>query len=159
MYPWVSCVTKPWGYAIQHMPVPVPSQDKLGWEGCGRKGIRSKNGGMMEVDCWLVLMEWRPCGLSECPRLVVFPSSIKSRRSFLLAPADPDGPGKRAVKRLWLCGGGILAPKLCILPFFGFLSRQVSWVVDFVCSTWPSVSQMWTVTSQAVDISHHIVSH
>jgi len=29
---------------------------------------------------------------------------IKSR-SYLLALAHPDGPGKRAVKRLW-CGGG-----------------------------------------------------
>jgi len=37
-------VTKPQGYAIQHIPVPVPSQDN--WEGCGRKGIRRKNGGI-----------------------------------------------------------------------------------------------------------------
>jgi len=38
------------------------------------------------------------------PRLpvVILRSTIRSRRSFLLAPAHPDGPGKRAVKRLWL---------------------------------------------------------
>jgi len=26
---------------MQHIPVPVPSQDK--WEGCGRKGMQRKN--------------------------------------------------------------------------------------------------------------------
>jgi len=31
------------------LSVPVPSQDKLG--GLRRKGIRRKNGGLMEVDC------------------------------------------------------------------------------------------------------------
>jgi len=36
--------TKPWGYAIQHIPVPVPSWDN--WEGCIRKGIWCKNGGI-----------------------------------------------------------------------------------------------------------------
>jgi len=34
------------GHSIQHIPVPVPSQDKLG--GSGRKGIWRKNGG--EID-------------------------------------------------------------------------------------------------------------
>jgi len=36
---------------------------------------------------------------------VIFPCTTKSRNSFLV-PADPGGPGKRAIKRLW-CGGGI----------------------------------------------------
>jgi len=36
--------TKPWGYAIQHIPVPVLSQEN--WEGCSRKGIQCKNGGI-----------------------------------------------------------------------------------------------------------------
>jgi len=31
----------------------------------------------------------------------IFPCTIKSRRRFLLAPAHPDSPGKRAIK--WLC--------------------------------------------------------
>ena len=48
---------------------------------------------------WLVRMEWRPAGWSVCLPLLVFPCTIKSRSS-LLAPAHPDGPGKRAVKRL-----------------------------------------------------------
>jgi len=31
-------------------------------------------------------------------------------RSSVLAPAHPDGPGKRSVKRLW-CGGCTLCPR------------------------------------------------
>ena len=35
---------------------------------------------------------------------VIFPCTIKFRRSFLLAPAHPRGsPGKRVVKRLCVC--------------------------------------------------------
>jgi len=61
----------------------------------GRKGIRpvKKYGG------W-----WRWSG-TGCLPLLISPCTIKSRSS-LLAPADPGGPGKRAVKRLW-CDGGI----------------------------------------------------
>jgi len=33
----------------------------------------------------------------------IFSCTIKSRRSFLLAPAHPGSPGKRAVKRLCVC--------------------------------------------------------
>ena len=42
---------------------------------------------------WLVRMEWRPAGWTVCLPLLIFPCTIKSR-SFLLAPADPSGPGK-----------------------------------------------------------------
>jgi len=49
---------------------------------------------------WLVQMEWCPAGWSVCLPLLIFPCTMKSRSS-LLAPAHPDGPGKRAVKRLW----------------------------------------------------------
>jgi len=52
---------------------------------------------------WLVRMEWRPAGWSVCLPLLIFPCTIKSRSS-LLAPAHPAGPGKRAVKRLCVCG-------------------------------------------------------
>jgi len=48
---------------------------------------------------WLPRMEWHPAGLSVCLPLLIFPCTIKSISS-LLAPADPGGPGKRAVKRL-----------------------------------------------------------
>jgi len=54
----------------------------------------------MEVDCRLVRMEWRPAGLSVCLPLLISLCTIKSRRKFLLAPAHPGGPGKRAIKRL-----------------------------------------------------------
>ena len=67
-------------------------------------GRSVKTGGLMEVDYWLVRMEWRPPGLSVCLPLVILPSTIKSTRSFLPAPAHPDGPGKRAVKWWWWCG-------------------------------------------------------
>ena len=49
---------------------------------------------------WLVWMEWCPAGWSMCLPLLIFPCIIKSRSS-LLAPADPSGPRKRAVKWLW----------------------------------------------------------
>jgi len=52
---------------------------------------------------WLVRTEWRPTGWSVCLPLLIFPCTMKSRRS-LLAPAHPGGPGIRAVKRLWFGG-------------------------------------------------------
>ena len=52
-------------------------------------------------------MEWHPAGWLMCLHLLIFPCTIKSRSS-LLAPAHPGGPGKRAVKRLWLCNGSTL---------------------------------------------------
>jgi len=67
------------------------SKTRINWEGCGRNCIRHKSGGgvLMEVDCWLVWTEWRPPGLSVCLPLVMLPGTIKSRRSFLLAPVHP----------------------------------------------------------------------
>jgi len=53
---------------------------------------------------WEVRMEWRSARLSACLPVLIFPCTIKSRSS-LLAPANPGGPGKRAVKWLWWCGG------------------------------------------------------
>ena len=62
-----------------------------------RKGIRPvKNMGDGGDEHWLVRMEWRPAGWSMCLPLSIFPCTIKSR-SFLLAPALPGSPGKRAV--------------------------------------------------------------
>jgi len=37
------------GYASQH--ILVLSQVRITWEGCGRNGIRRKNGGIREVGC------------------------------------------------------------------------------------------------------------
>ena len=39
------------------------SQARIKWKGCGRKGIRRKNGGVMEVARWLV---WRGCAQLDC---------------------------------------------------------------------------------------------
>ena len=63
--------------------------------------------GVMEVGHWLFWMEWRLAGWWVCLPLLILPCTIKSRSS-LLAPAHPDGPGKRAMKRLWCGGGGIM---------------------------------------------------
>jgi len=59
-------------------------QARINWEGCGRKGIWRKNGDTI-------------VGVSAS---VIFPDTIKSRRRFLLAPADLGSPEKRSVKRL-----------------------------------------------------------
>jgi len=72
----------------------------------GRKGIHPvKIWGDGGGGLWLVRMEWLPAGWSVCLPLFISPCTIKSTSS-LLAPDHPGGPGKRAVKRLWLwCGG------------------------------------------------------
>jgi len=44
-----------------------------------------------------------PSRMAGVSASVNFPCTMKSRSS-LLATAHPDGPGKRAVKRLWWCG-------------------------------------------------------
>jgi len=76
----------------------------------------------MKVDCWLVQIEWRHL---DC---LVLPSTIKSRRSFLLASAHPGGPGKRALKRLAGDGGGSmgLVSHLCTHK------NVLTWAVVFV---------------------------
>jgi len=47
-------------------------------------------------------MEWRPPRLLVCLPLVILLSTIKSRRSFILALVHRGSPRKRSVKRLWL---------------------------------------------------------
>ena len=49
-------------------------QAKISWEGCGRKDIQHKNGGMMEVGAPIVQ---RIVGASAS---IMFPCTIKSRR-------------------------------------------------------------------------------
>ena len=46
---------------------------------------------------WLVRMEWRLAGWSECLPLIIFPCTIKSKSS-LLAPAHPGGRGETGHK-------------------------------------------------------------
>jgi len=76
------------------------SQARINWEGRGRKGIRSKNGGINGGGLLIGPDEWRQPRLLVCLPLLILLSTIKSRRSFLLAPAHPGRRRKRAVKRL-----------------------------------------------------------
>ena len=65
-------------YAIQH--IWCLSQARINWEGCGRKGIRRKIGGMMEVGASMVPMGWHPAGLlAHLPLLSSHCCLIKSR--------------------------------------------------------------------------------
>ena len=93
----------------------LPSVLRHCWLG-DRKGIRPiKNMGDGGGGHWLVQMEWHPAGWSVCLPLLISPCTIKSRSS-LLALANPGGPGKRAVKRLW-CGSGHFLYKLQVFKF------------------------------------------
>ena len=77
----------------------------VGWQ--ERHPAPLKNMGDDGDGHWLVRMEWRPAGWSVCLPLLISPCTIKSRSS-LLAPAHLGGPGKRAAKRLWCGGGGLV---------------------------------------------------
>jgi len=72
-----------------------------------------------------VPMEWRPAGWSVCQPLVILPSNIKSRRSFLLPPAHPDGPRKRAVKQLWCGVVAVFGISLSMLLILGSYAMHV----------------------------------
>ena len=78
-----NCVLVTWNtnqasrYAIQHTWCLF--QARINWEGCGRKGIWRKIGGMMEVGALLVWMGWRPAGLSVHLPLLSSARLIKSR--------------------------------------------------------------------------------
>ena len=120
-----------------------------------------KMGGLMDVDCWLVRIEWCPCRLSVCLPLVILPSTMKSRRSFLLAWAHLGGPRKRAIKWLWWCGGSSVCTHgfycwqwVCLLVLFRHLSAgcaelaqeipEFPW--DGVCiSQWSRSIPCWKV--------------
>jgi len=77
------------------------SQARTNWEGCGRKGIWCKNRGIDGGGLLIGPDGVAPSRLSMCLPLVILPSTIKSRRSFLLAPAHPGGSRQRVVKQLW----------------------------------------------------------
>ena len=80
--------------------------DTVGWAAGRASGCEKIWGDDGGGHC-LVQMEWRRTGWSVCLPLLIFRCTIKSRSS-LSAPVHPVGPGKRAVKRLWWCGGVIL---------------------------------------------------
>jgi len=68
----------------------------INWEDCGRKDIGRKNGEIDDGDGLLIGPDGvAPTRIVGVSALFILPSAIKSRRSFLLAPAHPGGrPGK-----------------------------------------------------------------
>jgi len=63
-------------YAIQH--VWYLSQARINWEGCGRKGIPRKTGGIMAVGASMVQMAWHLARLSVHLPLLSSPHVLKS---------------------------------------------------------------------------------
>ena len=60
------------------------SQARINWEGCDRKGIPRKNGGMMEVGQSLTSSDgMAPTWTVGVSTSVIFPCTIKSRRAWL----------------------------------------------------------------------------
>jgi len=76
-----------------------PMQARVKWEGCGRKGIRRKNGGMMEVGRWLVRVEWRPAGWSISLSLLSSLAPLNSRRTRPCSPRKR--PCHGCVYKVW----------------------------------------------------------
>jgi len=95
VYLWWNSVAKATGYASQH--IWCVSQARINWEGCARKGIWRKNGGMEEMkapisldgvavhpDCWCV-----------CPCYLHFASeNPEDGKMYLLVPAHLGCPGQ-----------------------------------------------------------------
>jgi len=92
----VTSIVQATGYARLH--IWCLSQARMNLEGCGgRKGIRCKNGGTMEMGSLISpdgMASIRIVGVSAS---VILSCAIKSRRRFLLAPTQPEWS---AVKRL-----------------------------------------------------------
>jgi len=72
-----------------------------------------ENWNWWEVDCWLVPKEWCPPGLLVCLPLVILFSTIKYRRSFLLALVHPGGLGERPW--WWWCTDNSVNSGFCSL--------------------------------------------
>ena len=92
------------GYASQH--IWCLSKARIKWEGCGRKGIwRKKYWGMMEVGSLTLISPdgVAPSWMVGVSASDIFPCTIKSRRSFLLALSHLGSPGKGAscVRCIW----------------------------------------------------------
>jgi len=92
------------GYGSQH--IWCLSQAKIKWH-LRQEGIQhTKMGGPGSGDdgggSLISLDGVAPCWMVGVSASVIFPSTIKFRR-FLLVPAHPGSPGKRAITRLCVC--------------------------------------------------------
>ena len=99
-------------------------------------------------------VEWcgaQPDGL--CLPLLIIPCTIKSRSS-VLAPAHLGGPGKRAVKRLWWCGGcvGITT------TVFSHCTGQPVFAGTFTCRWQLAYSDKEEYTSSLNDVTYTMTS-
>jgi len=91
---------------------------------------------------WLVQMEWRPAGWLVSAS-VNLPLHHKVSRKSLLAPAHPNGPGKRAVKRLW-CGDVVKPTYFCTEDACTEIDICVpKWTVLIFCMYWKWLYQYW----------------
>ena len=102
--------SKPWWYAIQHIPVPVPSQEKLG--GLRQEGHPASKWETMEVGRSLVWMGWRPTRWLVCTTLLSSLASVSPEDFFWhwLTQMGPEKGRKMVVawclhpkSRQWIC--------------------------------------------------------
>jgi len=106
----------------------ILSQARINWEGCGRKGIRHKIWGLMEVDCWLVRVEWRPPGLLISNPPASVPPFFLRRMPFL--------PQLSQFILAWDRDRNILD---CISPWLGY---PVAWLPPWLGLCFHS-SELW----------------
>jgi len=83
---------------------------------------------------WLVRMEWRPAWWLVCLLLLIFPCTIKSRRS-LLALADPGGPK-------WSQEKGRKTVAFVVVWYSDYMAHILNIIICiFYFQTWYSYSQ------------------
>jgi len=74
------------------------SKARINWDGCVRKGIRRKNGGIDGGGLLIGPDGLAPTRIVGVSASVILASTIKPRRSFLLAPARPGWSWKKGSK-------------------------------------------------------------
>ena len=94
---WTFSKSQTTGYAIQH--ILCLFQARINWEVCGKKG------GLMEVDYWLVRMEWCPPVLSVCLPFVILPITIKVQK--LSSGTGSPGWSQKTVRKMVVVRCGV----------------------------------------------------
>jgi len=75
---------------------------RINWEGYSRKGIQHKNGADNGDGSLISLVGVAPSRIVGVCASVIFPCTIKSKRSFSSGTGSPSS-GKRAVKQSCVC--------------------------------------------------------